>query len=270
MKKKDFCIVTPFHKKTLNDYEKICLNTIQKVFKNEDKYLITFDSNNLCLKNFEKIIFRKSYFKSIQSYNQLCLSYDFYEKFTKYRYILICHLDVIVLSKSYIYEMINKEISYIGAPSGKKSIFDRSRKKLWGRRFFCNGGFSLRNVNDFLRVLSSDKLSNPINYYSIYECLKSGFGKYLALLYRTKKQKEFKKADFFTKNFYLHEDSFWTYFAKIFYREFKLPSITQTNNFAFDGDPYFFYKKNGDKLPVALHGHHDYLNFLNNLKLKIN
>jgi len=53
MKKKDFCIVTPFHKETLNNYEKICLSTIQKVFKNEDKYLITFDSNILSLNNFE-------------------------------------------------------------------------------------------------------------------------------------------------------------------------------------------------------------------------
>ena len=67
--------------------------------------------------------------------------------------------------------------------------------------------------------------------------------KYFYLLAKTLKQNNSNKAKYFTENFYLHEDSFWTYFAKIFYKDFKLPTLEQTNNFAFDGDPFFFYKK---------------------------
>lgn len=268
--KNDFCIVTPFHKNSLNEYEKISLNSILNIFKNEDKYFVTFHDNNLQLPNFKKLLFEKYYFKSIDSYNKLCYSLEFYRKFINYKYILICHLDVIVLNKNLIDHIIKKKISYIGAPAGKKNIFDRTRKKLWGRRFFCNGGFSLRNTNDFIKVLESDQISKPINFLTIYECLKSGFIKYFELINQTNSQKKIKKAEFFTKNFYLHEDTFWTYFAKIFYDKFKLPTLNETNKFAFDGDPFFFYMKNKYKLPMALHGHYNYLNFLKKIGYQLN
>ena len=268
--KHNYCIVTPFHKNKLNNYEKISIKSINKVFKKEKKFLVTFKENNLNLKGFENRYFDKFFFQSIQTYNQLCFNLDFYNSFLEFEYILICHLDVIVLKKEFIEELINLNISYIGAPSGKKNIFDRSRKKLWGIRYFCNGGFSLRKTSDFIKVLNSNIIQSPFNYYTRYECLKSGFLKYFLLLIKSMMQNKSKKAEYFTQNFYLHEDSFWTYFAKIFYKNFKLPTLQQTNNFAFDGDPYFFYKKNNNKLPVALHGHYDYLNFLKKNNFDIN
>ena len=266
----DYCIVTPFHKNKLDKYERMSLKSINKVFKEKKKFLVTFRENKLNLKGFENKYFDKNFFKSIQTYNKLCFNLDFYKSFLEFKYILICHLDVIVLQKENINELINLNISYIGAPSGKKNIFDRTRKKLWGIRYFCNGGFSLRKTKDFLEVLNSNLVQNPFNYYTRYECLKSGFLKYFYLLAKTLKQNNSNKAKYFTENFYLHEDSFWTYFAKIFYKDFKLPTLEQTNNFAFDGDPFFFYKKNNYKLPVALHGHFDYLNFLKKIKFDIN
>lgn len=263
------CIVTPFHKNNLDDYEKLCLESINKVFKNEKKFLVTFKENNLNIKGFENKYFDKHYFQSIQTYNKLCFNLDFYKLFKDFKYILICHLDAIVLHKNNLDELMEEEISYIGAPSGKKNIFDRSRKKLWGIRYFCNGGFSLRKISDFINVLNSNSITKPFNHYVRYECLKSGFIKYFFLLFKTLRQNEFNKAKFFTENFYLHEDSFWTYFAKLFYKDFKLPTLKQTNNFAFDGDPYFFYKKNNYKLPIALHGHYDYPKFLKKIKFDI-
>ena len=87
--KKKYCIVTPTQKETLSEYEKISLKTIQKVFKEEDKFLVTFSENKLKLNNFKKIFFKKYHFKGINSYNKLCLNKDFYNKFKNYEYILI-------------------------------------------------------------------------------------------------------------------------------------------------------------------------------------
>ena len=56
--------------------------------------------------------------------------------------------------------------------------------------------------------------------------------------------------------------------CNIFYDKFKLPSINETNKFCFDGDPYFFFKKNNYQLPMALHGHYDYPDFLEKIKHK--
>ena len=127
----------------MSDYEKISLKTIQKVFQNEDKFLVTFQENKLNLDNFKKIYFKKYYFESIDNYNKLCMSSEFYKQFSSYEYILICQLDVIVLSKKFLNNIFDRKISYIGALAGKKNLFDRKRKKLWGRRFYCNGGLVL-------------------------------------------------------------------------------------------------------------------------------
>ena len=262
------CIVTPFHKSNLNESEKLSLKTIQKHFKNEKKFLVTFDENKIDLPNFERINFSKIFFENIQGYNNLCTSAKFYRSFIDFEYILICQLDVIVL-KNDLSEFISKNISYIGAPTGKKSPFDRSRKKLWGRRYFCNGGFSLRKTNDFIKVLESSKIGYPFNYLTIYECLKSGFYRYIKLYLKTLFSKNIYKGEYFAKNLYIKEDSFWTYFAPLFYKKYSLPTIDQANSFCFDGNPNFFYKMNKYKLPMALHGPFDYLKFLEKLNIQI-
>ena len=46
------CIVTPFHKSDLSDNEKLSLKTIQKHFKNEKKFLVTFHDNKIDFPNF--------------------------------------------------------------------------------------------------------------------------------------------------------------------------------------------------------------------------
>ena len=262
------CIVTPFHKSDLSDNEKLSLKTIQKHFKNEKKFLVTFHENKIDFPNFERVNFSKNFFENIQGYNNLCTSTEFYRSFLDFEYMLICQLDVIVL-KNNLSEFMSRNISYIGAPTGKKSPFDRSRKKLWGRRYFCNGGFSLRRISDFISVLESSKVRYPFNYLTIYECLKSGFFKYINLYLKTFFSKSIYKGEFFAKNLYIKEDSFWTYFAPLFYNKYSLPTIDQANSFCFDGNPNFFYKMNNYKLPMALHGPFDYLKFLDKLNIQI-
>jgi len=267
--KKKYCIVTPTQKEILTKYERLSLKTIHKVFKEEDKYLVTFPENKLKLDYFENKYFEKSYFKNIDSYNKLCMSSNFYTQFSNYEYILLCQLDVIVLSKYFLEKIFERKISYIGAPAGKKNLFDRKRKKLWGRRFYCNGGFSLRNIDDFLNVLNSEKIQNPINSVTFKGCLKNGFFKNYKLLYEASKKNNKDKVNYFIKNFDLPEDTFWTYFAKVFNKNFVLPTLSEANNFSFDGDPYFFYKKNYNRLPMGLHGYHNYLDFLDKINYKI-
>ena len=260
----NFCIVTPFHKSTLNNYEKLSIKTIFKHFKTTDKFLVTFKENKIKIKGYQKIFFDKFFFKNIRNYSLLCNDIEFYKKFIKYDYILICQFDVLVLKNNIEY-FINKNLSYIGALAARKNIFDRKREKLWARRFFCNGGFSLRKVIDFIDVLQSNKIFFPINYYTFYEANKSGFINFFKIYLKTLISKNLHKGEYFAKNLPLHEDTFWTYFATLFLKSYKLPTINQANCFAFDGNPYFFYKKNKKKLPIALHGHHDYIKFLKNI-----
>jgi len=261
MSKYKICIVTPFHKNFLNDYEKLSLKSINKNFYKEKKFLITFKENKIDISGYENIFFDKKFFLNIRTYTLLCNSLEFYKRFKEFDYILICHFDVLVLRNN-LEDYMSLNLSYIGALTGKKNLFDRSRKKLWALRFFCNGGFSLRKVNDFIKVLESSNILFPFNYYTLYECSKSGYFNFIILLIKTISQNIQHKGEFFAHNLKLHEDTFWSYFATIFYKKYKLPSIREANNFSFDGDPNFFYKKNNLKLPMALHGHYNYIEFL--------
>lgn len=264
---KKVCIVTPFHKDNLSEYESISLKTIQFHFKEYDKFLVSFKENNLKLQGFKKVNFSKYFFKNLGSYNKLCSSIDFYGKFSNYEYMLICHLDVIVLKNNLKY-FTDLNLSYLGALTGTKNIFDRTRKLLWGTRYFCNGGFSLRKISDFISVLESNNMSFPFNYYTLYELTKSSTIKYLSLFFKTKYSKSKNLGEYFALNFYLHEDTFWSYFATIFYKNYKLPSKKICLEFCFEGDPNFFFKKNSRQLPLALHGHHNYLEFIDKINSK--
>lgn len=261
MYEEQICIVVPLHKNKLNDYERLSLSTIQKHFNKEKKFLVTYKENNIEIDNFQRIHFDKTNFQNIDTYNKLCLSLEFYKKFTKYKYMLICQLDVLILNNK-INKFLKYNLSYIGAPTGRKNPFDRSRKKLWARKFFCNGGFSLRKIKDFINVLESNKMNFPVNKFIITECMKSGFVKYLSLYYKTLLSNERFKGHFFAQNLYVKEDSFWTYFANLFIKDFKMPNLNQCTSFGFDGDPEFYYSRNNKDLPMALHGDHEYLKFL--------
>lgn len=271
--KNNYCVVTPLHKNSLNDYEKVCLQTIVSKFSEIDKFLITFkeneidkkDSNNL--KNFQRINLSKNWFKSINTYNKLTCSTEFYDIFKNYKYILICHLDVYVISNN-VQKFIDKDYSYIGGPTAKKNPFDRSRKKLWRLKYFCNGGFSLRKVNDFSNVLNSKITRFPFNKYTIMEMLKSGFLKFIYLYMKTITQKNSPKGLYFSNNLYVHEDTFWSYFSTLFIDNFKLPNKEDCLQFAFDGNPDFYFKENNFQLPLAFHGYHNYVEFLDKKKMK--
>lgn len=265
--KNKICLVTPFHKSNLNNYEKICLERIKKYFPHIDKYLITFKENNIdessssLFEDFYRVNFDKNWFKSIATYNKFSCSLEFYKQFHKYEYMLMCHLDAYVISNN-IEKFLDMELSYIGAPTAKKNIFDRSRKKLNKVKYFCNGGFSLRKIDHFIKVLNSSNLRFPFNKFTILEISKSGIFKFLILYFKTLFHSKTTKGIYFSNNLYVHEDTFWSYFATLFLKEYKLPRKEDCLKFAFDGDPYFYYKKNNYNLPVALHGYHNYLEFL--------
>ena len=183
--------------------------------------------------------------------------------FEDYDYIFLCQLDVQILSNNLKY-WCKKKYSYIGAPSVHKYPIS---KKPWKLKFFCNGGCSLRNIKDFLDVMNATNIMSPLNKYTIRSLLKPWkLYKFLDLYIKSKNFNN--KAEYFIKNFssrkyYQNEDFFWTYFAILFNKDFKLPDVKDCLRFAFDGQPEFYFKKNSYSLPFALHGNFNYEKLLN-------
>ncbi len=91
--------------------------------------------------------FNDKCFTSVASYNNLMKSLFFYERFSRFTYILIYQLDAWVF-RDELNQWCEKGYEYIGAPwytsTGKV-------KQVCG-----NGGFSLRKVATFIKVLSGE------------------------------------------------------------------------------------------------------------------
>ena len=254
--KKNFSIVVPTQKHYLNNLECKVMNRIINLYSNKyDLYLIIPDDSPLHYENygFQNIYLNKKNFLNIHSYNRLLLNYNFYKLFDNYDYILIHQLDAIIL-KDQLEHWCSKKYSYIGGPSYHKSLF---KKKPITPKFFCNGGLSLRNINDFLKVLESKKIFfNKCDKYILREFFKTSyFIKYIKLFYNYYKFYNSFDVENFMNNFFLNEDVFWTIFAKLFYANFNLPlNVMDCANFSLS-EGYQFYREKFNIQPFGIHGY---------------
>src|SRR5690606_20423643 len=119
---------------------------------------------------FEYNIFRfdNAFFSSIDGYNQLMLTPDFYKTFLDFEFILICQTDAYVFKNDLDF-WLDKGFDYIGAPwldsknkffnhqwrfafNQVKKIFGSKEKRYTHINKVGNGGFSLRNTNKFFEI----------------------------------------------------------------------------------------------------------------------
>ena len=173
---RQYCVVIPIYKKELDCVEEISLKRLYKVLVEDaqpfhmdeyrdwdapDVYLVC--PQGLDTSNYEKIFklylkkkeFDPKYFESTATYSQLCLSYDFYNSFSDYKYMLIYQLDC-YLFEDKIDEWCNKGYDYVGGPilstdCGWDTVKKSQKGKKW-QPYVGNGGFSLRKISTFKEV----------------------------------------------------------------------------------------------------------------------
>ena len=140
---KNCAIVIPIYRKP-NAYEKYSYDTLKSVIKDKDIYVVC--GNNFKNELEEKVErFDDSYFDSLKDYSRLCKSYEFYNRFSEYKYILIYQLDCLIFKDNIDY-WCEKNYDYIGSPIISNDL-------AWD--FFPivgNGGFSLRKVEYFKSI----------------------------------------------------------------------------------------------------------------------
>lgn len=252
----DVVIVIPYYKDTINNYEKISWQSLLKYYPDIPKVVVMPRGVNSPVSH-ESILKTEyldpSYFRSVSTTNKYYLNKQFYKRFITYKYILLFELDCLIVKDELNY-WLSQNFSYIGAPTVKKSLLDRKNRKPNKLKYFCNGGFSLRKVHDFINVLDSQSI-NLLNNYTWRELLKVWkIIKFTRLLYKSYKSK--KLAQYFARNYYQHEDVFWSYFAKLFSKDFKnadSKNLTYLAQFAIDTGPQFVRSKINYGHPFAYH-----------------
>jgi len=243
-------VVIPIYQKTLSEQEILSIKTALSVLAAHDVYFVGPEHlKDFLLElsaQFERPItcrtFADTYFANIEGYNRLMLSRRFYQSFEEYQYILIAQTDSLVF-KDELNQWAAKSYSYIGAPwfEGYTQPIQPLRLTTVG-----NGGFSLRNVADFLRVLNHPRIfkntlmqSWPGSWMSTcYRYIKD----YHSIVYRNTQI-----------NLNVNEDIFWGMFVPPCCAFFKVPTPEDAVAFAFEAHPEYSYILNGEQLPFGCH-----------------
>lgn len=184
---KPVAIIIPIYKPRFTLYEQISFSQcISILHKHPIKIVkpISLDIAPLLAKHpfLEVETFDDTYFESVQTYNRLMLSTEFYSRFLSYEYILIYQLDAFVF-RDELNHWCTKGYDYIGAPwrieRDFSSYFDRlffevkKQIALWFdlrdtkrqnqplevilKMSVGNGGFSLRRVQKMLDMVKNNR-----------------------------------------------------------------------------------------------------------------
>lgn len=104
-----------------------------------------------------------SWLQSVESYNKLMLQPWFYRLFNEWNYVLIHQLDARLIDASQLPRLLDLNLSYAGAPFVVQSRWSRLAYGSYIRIYGGNGGLSLRNVEDMVKLLESPRFySLPI------------------------------------------------------------------------------------------------------------
>jgi len=238
--KRTVAIVVPIHKEELTPEEKVSLRHLIHFLGRYDKYFVIPDNLNINIPNKDFMIkkFNRKYFQSTKTYSKLMLSTEFYDSFRAYEYILIYQLDSLVFSDQLI-QWCKKGYDYIGSPWFRTEI---KKAAGWDSIQDCvgNGGFSLRKVQSFLKVLHI--YQNPHQQNIPHTQRK----KVTLIIQHALKIN-------IDHHYQGNEDFFWSLEAKKLYPDFKIPSPEIAVSFAFEVGPRFCFKKNNNSLPFGCH-----------------
>lgn len=168
-------IVIPIYKQSLSSNEIYSVKQCLTIFNNHPVVFVHPKSLNLkwyhdFLKNYSNPIcfeaFNTNYFKSTVSYNKLMLSLSFYCRLKRFEYILIYQTDCFVFRDELEY-WCNKGYDFIGSPLFNEKSYNNGQFEICG---IGNGGFSLRKVRSFIRVLTSMKKTETFStIYALYK-----------------------------------------------------------------------------------------------------
>lgn len=244
-------VAIPLYKPELTAAEKLSIDRTVDVLAPRPLYLVgplrlASHLESLCARYRHQLRFKTfddRFFAGIKGYNALMRSPTFYRAFSSYSHLLIAQTDALVLSDR-LDLWCGRDYSYVGAPWFVGGSEPRQPLEFFG---VGNGGFSLRRLDDFLRVLATPR--RIPNFLKSRAGDKTGLA---ALPRRIKHERLFAynvEPLFPTSN----EDHFWGVLVPAVYPFFRVPQPEEAIDFAFEVAPRLLYEMNGHRLPFGCH-----------------
>ncbi len=245
-------VVAHFDRPYLTDSEEISLTHLRHYLNDYDKFILIPDELNFALDGFTSTRFDKKYFGSAEAHKGLLFSKEYYQRFTDYQYILSYHFDALVFSDQ-LKNWCAKDYDFIGPPWIKHQDAPYHGTRFEGK--VGNGGFSLKKVSSFLKILNSKAYATTANeYWSRYHSHKSIAHRILnwpkkALM----STRHFNNVRWELNHWKWNDDLFFAERASHYYPDFKLAPLDEALKFGFEAVPKYCYEINGNKLPFGCH-----------------
>jgi Protein of unknown function (DUF5672) len=261
-------IVVPVYRDSLTDDESISLCHLERVLGTYDRYVFVPKGLRFGIDGFHRLSFPARFFQNQNTYSALMLSPRFYRAFRDYEYILVYQLDSLVFSDE-LDDWCDRGIDYVGAPWLHES---------WVRRLagtsiaVGNGGFSLRNVGSFLRVLTSRRYwMDPERYWRTFWAdrprhvralkLPMRFATRLSLFNGVRSETRhwvrgshtFRTCERTVSSLMPAEDVWWSFQAQHYEPTFTIAAPEDALQFAFERHPRECFEQTGRRLPFGAH-----------------
>jgi hypothetical protein len=246
-------VVVPLSKRpALTPDEQISLRHATHYLSRYDKYLVTPGTVAFEHSSFQIKSFARKFFGSAAAHARLVTAPLFYETFADYKYILMYHLDSLVLSDQ-LEQWCQTGLDYIGPP------WINCPDSPWVKRERVgNSGFALMKVQSFLKVLYSPRPTiDPDEYWQEYYASKPKYIQYLNLPKRFLKRLPIFNSSQFHMFRWLQRrseaDIFWSDEAVHYYPDFKIADVATGLRFAFEVSPRVCLERNQHQLPFGCH-----------------
>ena len=192
---------------------------------------------------FEFKIFDDDFFSGIRGYNRLMCSIGFYRAFDGHSHLLIAQTDALVISDE-LASWCERDLSYVGAPWFVGGAQPQLPLQFWG---VGNGGFSLRRLDDFVRVLEvRRRIPNFVKSHSHGDRGLVNWGRRI----KHERLLAYNFEPVFSSS---NEDLFWGVLVPAACPFFRVPKPEEAIGFAFEVVPRLLYEMNANRLPFGVH-----------------
>lgn len=245
-------VITLSHRTDYTPDEELSFRHARHYLNRYDKYVLMPESHRADYAGLIPKRFPDRFFGSARAHGSLLLSPRFYRAFLGYEFVLIYHLDALVFSDQ-LARWCAAGYDYIGAPWLLSPDTPQITEQKVG-----NGGFSLRRVRSFLRVLESRRyFVDPEEYWQQYAARTGG----LRRLVNTPRRYLKRLLPFNDVHWHIrwalrgdvHEDRFWSEYATHYDPDFRIAPVDEAMRFAFEAEPRKCFERIGRQMPFGAH-----------------
>ena len=240
-------VITPVFREHFSPDEQLSLSFLRQHLGRHRRIIIAPEGLHVSgLDDFHIVRFPSRFFQSVQGYTALMLSRRFYRTLAEFEFLLVYQLDALVF-RDELEAWCAAGYDYVGAPIEIGTH--------WGEQFGLNGGFSLRRIEAFLRVLTGRGKGSVARTAErmIFMQRNASLRACKRVLLELHQARILNALPIFVRKSGYPEDLIWSEIAPLLDPTFRVAPAVVAQRFAFETRPSHYFEETGRVLPFGCH-----------------